>query len=42
MDKSRDAFLEARGFQVLRVSARKIFETPLAVIAEIERRLKSG
>ena len=42
MDKSRDAFLKARGFQVLRVSAREIFETPLAVIAEIERRLKGG
>ena len=41
-DESRDAFLAARGFQVLRVSARKVFETPLTVIAEIERRLKGG
>ena len=38
-DKSRDAFLAARGFQVLRVSAREVNETPLTVIAEIERRL---
>ena len=38
-DKSRDVFLAARGFQVLRVSAREIVETPLTVVAEIERRL---
>ena len=31
-DKSRDAFLAARGFQVLRVSAREVIETPLTVI----------
>ena len=41
-DKSRDAFLAARGSLVLRVSAREVFETPLTVIAEIERRLKGG
>ena len=41
-DRSRDAFLAARGFQVLRVSAREIFETPLTVVAEIERRLNHG
>ena len=41
-DKSRDAFLAARGFQVLRVSAREVNETPLTVIAEIERRLADG
>ena len=41
-DRSRDAFLAARGFQVLRVSPREIVETPLTVIAEIERRLKDG
>ena len=41
-DKSRDAFLAARDFQVLRVSARAIVETPLTVIAEIERRLGDG
>ena len=41
-DKSRDAFLAARGFQVLRVSAREVNETPLTVVAEIERRLADG
>ena len=41
-DKARDAFLAARDFQVLRVSAREVFETPLTVIAEIERRMKGG
>ena len=41
-DKSRDAFLAARGFQVLRVPAREIVETPLTVVAKIEQRLKDG
>ena len=41
-DKARDAFLAARGFQVLRVPAREVVETPLTVIAEIERRLADG
>jgi very-short-patch-repair endonuclease len=40
-DKARDAFLQAQGYQVLRVSAREVLETPFEVVTVIGERLRS-
>ena len=38
-DRARDAFLRARGYKVLRIPARAVFETPFAVLKQIEEEL---
>lgn len=38
-DAGRDALIRAQGHDVMRISARRVLETPFAVINEIEKRL---
>lgn len=40
-DAARDAFLQARGYEVLRFPARSVRETPTSVIYTIEERLRA-
>ena len=38
-DAARDAFLSARGYEVLRIAARDVLETPFEVLRQISERL---
>ena len=40
-DKARDAFLQAQGYVVLRVSARQVLETPFEVVNLVAEKLRS-
>jgi very-short-patch-repair endonuclease len=40
MDKARDAYLVAQGYDVVRIPAREVLETPFEVVHQIESRLQ--
>jgi hypothetical protein len=41
-DLARDAFLQAQGFDVMRITAKEVLETPFEVVSRIEERMCDG